>query len=92
MYKRGIRICTGTGIGAALSTCIQSPDWFLIWIGPNLESTYGKEIMQLICEKIPENRRLIWDTRGPLGRPDVVRLLKETHQYWEAEGVFITPP
>ncbi|KAF4965256.1 hypothetical protein FSARC_6925 [Fusarium sarcochroum] len=27
MYKRGIRVCTGTGIGAALSTCIQSPNW-----------------------------------------------------------------
>ena len=27
LYKRGIRICTGTGLGAALSTCIQSPDW-----------------------------------------------------------------
>lgn len=27
MFKRGIRICTGTGIGAALSTCIQSPNW-----------------------------------------------------------------
>jgi hypothetical protein len=23
LYKRGIRVCTGTGIGAALSTCIQ---------------------------------------------------------------------
>jgi hypothetical protein len=27
MFSRGIRICTGTGIGAALSTCIQSPNW-----------------------------------------------------------------
>jgi hypothetical protein len=27
LYKRGIRVCTGTGIGAALSTCIQSPNW-----------------------------------------------------------------
>ena len=27
LYRRGIRICTGTGIGAALSTCIQSPYW-----------------------------------------------------------------
>ncbi|KAI6036649.1 hypothetical protein BKA83DRAFT_85445 [Pisolithus microcarpus] len=27
LYKRGIRICTGTGLGAALSTCIQSPNW-----------------------------------------------------------------
>ena len=23
MYKRGIRVCTGTGLGAALSTCLQ---------------------------------------------------------------------
>lgn len=29
MFKRGIRICTGTGIGAALSTCIQSKDWYV---------------------------------------------------------------
>lgn len=29
MFKRGIRICTGTGIGAALSTCIQSPNWYV---------------------------------------------------------------
>lgn len=28
MFKRGIRVCTGTGIGAALSTCIQSPNWY----------------------------------------------------------------
>ncbi|KAJ6455800.1 hypothetical protein C8R45DRAFT_588436 [Mycena sanguinolenta] len=33
LYTRGIRICTGTGIGAALSTCLQSPYWYLIWIG-----------------------------------------------------------
>ena len=23
LYKRGIRFCTGTGLGAALSTCLQ---------------------------------------------------------------------
>lgn len=28
MYKRGIRVCTGTGIGASLSTCIQNPNWY----------------------------------------------------------------
>jgi len=27
LYKRGIRVCTGTGLGAALSTCLQSPHW-----------------------------------------------------------------
>ena len=29
MFSRGIRICTGTGIGAALSTCIQNPNWLV---------------------------------------------------------------
>jgi len=32
MFKRGIRVCTGTGIGAALSTCIQSPNWYVMFI------------------------------------------------------------
>jgi hypothetical protein len=30
LYTRGIRICTGTGIGAALSTCLQSPYWYVL--------------------------------------------------------------
>ena len=43
-YSRGIRVCTGTGLGAALSTCLQSPNW-LVWsccvcmFGP--ESAFG---------------------------------------------------
>ena len=32
LYKRGIRICTGTGLGAALSTCLQSPNWYVVRI------------------------------------------------------------
>ncbi|OAV90555.1 hypothetical protein PTTG_08305 [Puccinia triticina 1-1 BBBD Race 1] len=93
LFKRGLAICTGSGIGAVASTCLQHDSWFLIWIGPNLETTYGKELMELIYNRIPENRRLIWDTRGPLGRPDVVRLLKDTHQYWNAEvTLFVGSP
>jgi hypothetical protein len=30
LYNRGIRVCTGTGIGAALSMCIQSPSWCVL--------------------------------------------------------------
>ena len=48
LYKRGVRICTGTGIGAALSTCLQSPYWFLIWIGSDQEKTFGPTISGLI--------------------------------------------
>ena len=36
MFKRGIRICTGTGIGAALSTCIQSPNWYEALLQANI--------------------------------------------------------
>ncbi|EFP82906.2 uncharacterized protein PGTG_09874 [Puccinia graminis f. sp. tritici CRL 75-36-700-3] len=93
LFRRGLAMCTGSGIGAVASTCIQHENWFLIWIGPNLENTYGEEIMQLICGKIPESRRLIWDTRGPLGRPDVVRLLHDTYKYWDAEvTLFVGSP
>lgn len=60
----------------------------MVWIGPDLEKTYGKELVQLIYDKIPPSRRLIWDTRGPAGRPDVVKLLQDLHNYWEAEGGF----
>lgn len=93
LFKRGVAICTGSGIGAVASTCMQHDNWFLIWIGPDLEKTYGKEIMTLICDRIPSERRLIWDTRGPQGRPDVIRLLQDTHHHWRAEvTLFIGSP
>ncbi|EGG01675.1 uncharacterized protein MELLADRAFT_110787 [Melampsora larici-populina 98AG31] len=93
MFKRGVAICTGSGIGAVASTCIQHSDWFLIWIGPDLQNTYGSELMNLIEDKIPKDRRLIWDTRGPLGRPDVFLLLSNTYKDWNAEVVlFIGSP
>jgi len=48
LYRKGIIICTGAGIGAVLSTCIQLDNWFLIWIGSNLEETFGPELMGIV--------------------------------------------
>ncbi|KAH7359288.1 hypothetical protein B0T11DRAFT_244541 [Plectosphaerella cucumerina] len=90
MYKRGIRVCTGTGIGAALSTCIQSPDWFLIWIGSDQEKTFGPTINGVIHQNIEPDRMILWDSKKRGGRPDSVRLLKETWDRWGAEVIFIT--
>ncbi|KAL1654096.1 hypothetical protein SLS61_003502 [Didymella pomorum] len=90
MYKRGIRICTGTGIGAALSTCIQSPDWFLIWIGSNQERTFGPTITGLIRKHIEPERMILWDSKKRGGRPDSVQLLKDTWKSWGAEVIYIT--
>lgn len=93
LFSRGLAVCTGSGIGAVGSTCIQNENWFLIWIGPDLEKTYGNELLDLICNSIPPERRLIWDTRGPLGRPNVVTLLQDMHRKWEAEvSLFIGSP
>ncbi|KAH6663343.1 hypothetical protein B0J14DRAFT_494866 [Halenospora varia] len=90
MFKRGIRICTGTGIGAALSTCIQSPNWFLIWIGSDQERTFGPTITGLIHKHIEPERMILWDSKKRGGRPDTVQLLKDTWKSFGAEVIFIT--
>jgi hypothetical protein len=48
LYRKGIMICTGSGIGAVLSTCLQLDNWFLIWIGSGLEETFGAELMGIV--------------------------------------------
>ncbi|EMD38610.1 hypothetical protein CERSUDRAFT_153590 [Gelatoporia subvermispora B] len=90
LYKRGIRICTGTGIGAALSTCIQSPHWYLIWIGSDQEKTFGPTISGLIHRHIEPERLTLWDSKVRGGRPDTMKILKEVYHSWQAEVIFIT--
>ncbi|KAF9466387.1 hypothetical protein BDZ94DRAFT_1158111 [Collybia nuda] len=90
LYTRGIRICTGTGIGAALSTCLQSPHWFLIWIGSDQEKTFGPTISGLIHKHMGPERLILWDSKLRGGRPDTMKILKEAYQTWNAEVVFIT--
>ncbi|ESK93650.1 hypothetical protein Moror_1548 [Moniliophthora roreri MCA 2997] len=89
IYKRGIRVCTGTGLGAALSTCLQSPDWYLIWIGSDQEKTFGPTIAGLIHNNL-EGRVTLWDSKQRGGRPDTMKLIRETFKSWNAEVVFIT--
>ncbi|KAH7889767.1 hypothetical protein F5I97DRAFT_1924289 [Phlebopus sp. FC_14] len=91
LYKRGIRICTGTGLGAALSTCIQSPYWYLIWIGSDQEKTFGPTISGLIRRHVGPERLLLWDSKERGGRPDTMKVLKEVYDYWQAEGKKISP-
>ncbi|KAG8699779.1 hypothetical protein FRC09_006380, partial [Ceratobasidium sp. 395] len=89
LYKRGIRICTGTGIGAALSTCLQSDQWFLIWVGSDMLKTFGPTIAELIHRGVGPDRCILWDTKKS-GRPKTMRLLAEAVEKWQAEVVFIT--
>ncbi|KAJ7594974.1 hypothetical protein C8J56DRAFT_1123667 [Mycena floridula] len=90
LYKRGIRVCTGTGLGAALSTCLQSPDWYLIWIGSDMASTFGETISALIHNNLGPERVTLWDSKKRGGRPDVMKLVGDAYKSWGAEVVFIT--
>lgn len=90
LYKRGIRVCTGTGLGAALSTCIQSPNWYLIWIGSDQEKTFGPTIAGLIHRHVEPERLCLWDSKQRGGRPDVMKLVRDAYHSWKAEVVFIT--
>ncbi|EIN06733.1 hypothetical protein PUNSTDRAFT_72474 [Punctularia strigosozonata HHB-11173 SS5] len=90
LYKRGIRVCTGTGLGAALSTCLQSPNWYLIWIGSDQEKTFGPTITGLIRNNLGPERVCLWDSKARGGRPDVLKLVKDAYRDWDAEVVFIT--
>jgi hypothetical protein len=89
LYKRGIRICTGTGIGAALSTCIQNENWFLIWIGSDQERTFGPTIAGLIYKHLPPERRILWDSRKEGRRPDMMQLVRDTYKSFGAEGASV---
>ncbi|TFK55255.1 hypothetical protein OE88DRAFT_1710897 [Heliocybe sulcata] len=90
LYRRGIRVCTGTGLGAALSTCLQSPYWYLIWIGSDQEKTFGPTISGLIHRHLGPERYCLWDSKQRGGRPDVMKLVKEAYATWQAEVIFIT--
>ncbi|KAI0776316.1 hypothetical protein BD413DRAFT_265362 [Trametes elegans] len=90
LYKRGIRVCTGTGLGAALSTCLQNPDWYLIWIGSEQEKTFGPTISGLIYRHLWPDRVCIWDSKARGGRPDMMKLISDAYHAWDAEVVFIT--
>ncbi|KAH9485483.1 Adenylate-forming reductase 06235 [Psilocybe cubensis] len=90
LYKKGIRVCTGTGLGAALSTCLQNPNWYLIWIGSDQEKTFGPTISRLISKNLEPERVTLWDSKQRGGRPDTMKLIKEVYDSWGAEVVFIT--
>ncbi|KAJ7287243.1 hypothetical protein C8J57DRAFT_580227 [Mycena rebaudengoi] len=90
IYKRGIRVCTGTGLGAALSTCLQNPNWYLIWIGSNQAQTFGATISSLIHDNLSPEQYTLWDSKERGGRPDVMKLIQDVYVSWGAEVVFIT--
>ncbi|THG96727.1 hypothetical protein EW026_g5154 [Hermanssonia centrifuga] len=90
LYRRGIAICTGSGIGAVLSTCVQLDNWFLIWIGSDMEKSFGPVLFDMIHRTIPKERYILFDTKKEGRRPDTMKMLKDVYVAFKAEVVLIT--
>ena len=85
-FKKGIAICTGSGIGAVLSTCVQLDNWFLIWIGSDMEKAFGPVLFDMIHRTIPKERYILFDTKKEGRRPDTMKMLKDIYVAFKAEG------
>lgn len=90
MYERGVIVATGAGIGVTLSVNLQTKGYFhLIWVGSDIESTYGEDIMGLIRKAVKTDRMTLVDTKKS-GRPDIVQLIDNVYRKIDAQVVFIT--
>ncbi|ORY85535.1 hypothetical protein BCR37DRAFT_344764 [Protomyces lactucae-debilis] len=90
MYQRGVIVATGAGLGVTLSVYLQNTGYFhLIWIGADLEQTYGPEVMGLLKKAVKGDRMTLVDTRKQ-GRPDTVKLIDDVYRKIDAQVVFVT--
>ncbi|BFZ54275.1 hypothetical protein PYCC9005_001309 [Savitreella phatthalungensis] len=90
MYERAVIVATGAGIGVTLSVMLQAKGIFhLIWIGSDLEKTYGHELLTIVRRAAPADRLTIIDTKLS-GRPDTVQLIDETYRRSNSQAVFCT--
>jgi len=59
-------------------------------MGSDQAKTFGPTISALIHDNLPPEQCTLWDSKERGGRPDVMKLIKETYVSWGAEVVFIT--
>ncbi|KAJ3455749.1 hypothetical protein MRS44_017231 [Fusarium solani] len=87
LFNRLVCIATGSGIGPLLRH-INHPSCptQLIWSASRPEATFGREIIDLVREKIPD--AIIYDTKI-YGRPDLVRMGLNLALNFGAEAVII---
>ena len=69
-----------------LSTCAQLDNMFLIWIGSDMEKTFGPVLFDMIDRTIPKERYILFDTKKEGCRPDTMRMLRDVYDAFKAEG------
>ncbi|KAL2830519.1 hypothetical protein BDW59DRAFT_170092 [Aspergillus cavernicola] len=87
LFNRLVLVGTGSGIGPLLGH-IQIPTcpFRLVWSTSNPTETFGKEVMDAVCNADPD--AVVHDTKKQ-GRPDLVQLTWNAVQDFEAEAVVI---
>ena len=68
------------------STCVQLDNWFLIWIGADMEATFGPVLFEMIQRRMPKERYILFDTKKEGRRPDTMKMLKDIYVAFKAEG------
>ena len=69
-----------------LSTTVQLDNWFLIWIGSDMEKSFGPVLFDMIHRTIPKERYILFDTKKEGRRPDTMKMLKDIYVAFKAEG------
>ena len=66
---------------------MQLDNWFLIWIGSDMEKTFGPVLFDMIKRRIPKERYILFDTKKEGRRPDTMKMLKDIYVAFNAEGM-----
>ncbi|XP_015936479.1 adenylate-forming reductase 06235-like [Arachis duranensis] len=92
LYKRVLLVATGSGICVFLSFLLQKRqhhvDVYLIWVAKDIETNFGKEIVELV-RNYPKEKVIVHDT-GVCGRPNVGEMSVEGATTWNCEVVIVT--
>ena len=89
LYRKGLAVATGSGLGITLSVSLQSDDRFhLIWVARDMENCVGSIIMDML-RRADQKRLHLYDTIET-GRPDLPRLVVDMAREIGAEVVFVT--
>lgn len=70
---------------------MQLDNWFLIWIGSDMEKAFGPVLFDMIARTMPKERYILFDTKKEGRRPDTMKMLKDVYVAFKAEGEFPNP-
>jgi hypothetical protein len=87
LFRSVVVVATGSGIGPCLSIFpYQHIAMRILWTAPNHESTFGKNIVEIVKRRDPKAN--LWNTRAQ-GKPDMSLLTWRLYRESGAEAVLV---